>query len=378
MTDGRIVDSDSHLLEPANLWEENLEPQYRSRALSLRRDEKNLEYLYVDGKKSNVYRDGEVTALAFVGKSRKWVNEHAHLTYTDAAKEVPGAINPHERIKLMDGEGVYATFIYPSLSLGWPFDCEDPHLSAAFCRVYNDWIVNFCKAYPDRIYTIAQLPMWNIDDCVEELRRAVNTGARGGYIPPAPINRIGYGNSYYHPLWATAQELEVPITLHVSSNPNYPGRHLYPAGDQGQGFFQGCLDHADFLISFTHMMCEGVFERFPGLRVNMVEDGSGWMIHWLDRMDVKYEEFGDEMPLAMKPSEYFKRQVWISIEPNERSVPTLAQVAGADRLIWGSDWPHSEGHLDAVGKMKKNVAPLPEEDQKKILGENALALYGIS
>ena len=375
MTASRIVDSDSHLLEPANLWEENLEPQYRSRALSIRRDEKNLEYLYVDGKKSNVYRDGEVTALAFVGKTQEWVREHADLTYTEAAAEVPGAIDPDERIKFKDTEGVYATFIYPSLSLGWPFDCEDPQLSAAFCRVYNDWLVEFCKAYPDRINAIAQLPTRNIDDCVKELKR----GVKGGYVSAAPVNGIGYGHSYYDPLWATAQELDVPITLHVSSNPNYPGRHLYPgADDQGPGFFQGCMDHADFLISFTHIMCEGIFERFPRLRVNMVEDGSGWMIHWLDRMDIKYEEFGDELPLTMKPSDYFKRQVWISIEPNERSVPALAQVAGADRLIWGSDWPHSEGHMDAVSKMKKNVAPLPEEDQRKILGENALALYGLS
>ena len=80
----------------------------------------------------------------------------------------------------------------------------------------------------------------------------------------------------------------------------------------------------------------------------------------------------------MKPSEYFKRQCWISFEPNEITVPATAQLVGADHLLWGSDWPHPEGHDDAVNKMKRNVAPLPEEDQRKILGENALAMYGLS
>ena len=80
----------------------------------------------------------------------------------------------------------------------------------------------------------------------------------------------------------------------------------------------------------------------------------------------------------MKTSDYFKRQIWISIESNETTAPATVQLVGADRLLWGSGWPHSEGHTDAVRKMKSNVAPLPEDDQKKILGENALAMYGLS
>ena len=138
------------------------------------------------------------------------------------------------------------------------------------------------------------------------------------------------------------------------------------------------LLHGDFIVSLTHMMGGGVFEKFPRLRMNMVEDGSGWITHWLDKMDIKFEMYTYDLPLKLKPSEYFKRQCWISIEPNETTVPATAQLVGADRLLWGSDWPHVEGHADAVGKMKGNVASLPENDQRKILGENALAMYGLN
>ena len=92
MSVSRIVDSDSHILEPANLWEEKLEPQYRSRALSIRRDENNLEYLSVDGKKSLLQRGGEVAALGFIGKSQEWKRENADLSYSEVATVVPGAV----------------------------------------------------------------------------------------------------------------------------------------------------------------------------------------------------------------------------------------------------------------------------------------------
>ena len=305
------------------------------------------------------------------------MKEHANLPYAEAATLVPGAADPHERIKFMDSEGVDVNFIYPSLGLAWQFECEDPQLSAAYCRVYNDWVVDFCKDYPDRIIPIAEVPMRDVGEGARELRRAAKLGMKGAFITPAPVNGIGYGDSYYDPFWATAQELEMPITLHLHLNPNYPGRYLYPNHSEPE-FFSELMAHGDFIISFTNMMCEGVFERFPRLRLSMVEDGTGWIIHWLDKMDIKYEMYGLDMPLKMKPSEYFKRQIWMSFEPNETSVAATAQLVAGDRLLWGSDWPHYEGHTDSVRKMKRHIASLPENDQKKILGENALAMYGLN
>ena len=133
----------------------------------------------------------------------------------------------------------------------------------------------------------------------------------------------------------------------------------------------------DPFLSFTNMMTEGVFEKFPELRISMVEIGCTWIAHWLDFLDFKFSRFGHESILSMKPSEYFKRQCWISAEPTEKALGAIAPIVGTDRFLWGSDWPHPEGHTNPVSKVKSNIAGLPESDQRRILGENALALYKI-
>ena len=385
MTFGKVVDSDSHVLEPTDLWEKNLEPKYRSRALCMRWDDRGFEYLSIDGRMSTGHRGpGLASGFAGLGRSREWMEKYVDLPFSEVGILAPGGVDPGERIKVLDQEGVDVAFLYPTLGLGWQYECEDPQLSAAYCRVYNDWLTDWCSPYPDRLMPIAEISILDINEGVNELKRAARMGMKGGFIYPAVANGIGYGDSYYDPFWATAQELEMPITLHVAPNPNYPGRYLYADTEAigveefGPLFFEEMLLHGDFIVTFTHMMCEGVFEKFPQLRVNMVEDGAGWITHWLDKMDIKYEMYGHDMLLKMKPGEYFKRQCWISNEPNEVTVAATAQLVGADRLLWGSDWPHSEGHANAVGKMKRNVASLPEEDQRKILGENALAMYGLS
>ena len=379
MTSGKIADSDSHIAEPVDLWEKNLEPKYRSRALCLRRDEQGLEYLSVDGKKSTGYQGGQLAStMAGVGRSKEWVLERAHMSFAEGGTLAPGAVDPHERIRFLDSEGIDVTFIYPTLGLGWSWECEDPQLSAAYCRVYNDWLSDWCSPYPDRLIGIAHASVRDVNEGVVELKRVAKMGMKGAFIQPVSVNGIDYGDSYYDPFWAAAQELEMPITLHVAFNPNYLGRELFSDTDgMGPEFMSEMLNHGDFLVSLTNLMCEGVFERFPRLRMNMVEDGSGWITHWLDKMDIKYEMYSEDLPLKMKPSDYFKRQIWISIEPDETTAPYTARLVGADRLLWGSDWPHVEGHTEPVGKMKRNVASLPEEDQRKILGENALAMYGL-
>ena len=224
MTAGRIVDSDSHIFEPVDLWEKNLEPKYRNRALGIRRDESGLEYLIVDGKKSTGYQGGQLApTMAGLGKGQKWMKEHADVPYAEAGTFTPGAVDPHERIKFLDSEGIAVTFIYPSLGLGWSWECEDPQLSAAYCRVYNDWLSDWCSPYPDRLIGIAHAPLRDVDEAVVELKRVAKMGMKGAFIMPGAVNGVGYGDPYYDPFWATAQELEIPITLHFAFNPNYAG-----------------------------------------------------------------------------------------------------------------------------------------------------------
>ncbi len=253
---------------------------------------------------------------------------------------------------------------------------EDPTVSAAYCRAYNRWLVDFCKPYPDQLVPIAHVSVRDVDEGVKELERAASDGMRGAFISPAPVNGIRYGHDYYDPFWAAAQDLNMPITLHVALNPQYVGSHYY-SDNPGLApeLFVESMPFGDPFVSFTNLMAEGVFEKLPNLRVVMVEIGATWIAHWLDILDFRSGRFDFESNLTMKPSEYFKRQCWISAEPVEQGIDVVAQIVGTDRFTWGSDWPHPEGHTDPLRKVKENIASLPEADQRRILGENALALY---
>ena len=379
MSPGTVVDSDSHIVEPANMWRDYIDPPYRSRAMFINADDQGLEYLDIDGMMSSGYNGGALGRIAGVEKDPEWVRGTFPLPYAEAANLAPGAAYPEERIKHLDREGVDKTFLFPSLGLGWEAECKDAEISDAYCRAYNRWLVEFCKDHGDQLYPVAHVSVREVELGVSELYRAAKDGMKGAFICPAPVNGIKYGDSYYDPFWASAQELDMPVTLHVIFNPDYIGKHLYPDyPGLGPDFFVESMVFGDPFLSFTNMMTEGVFEKFPGLRISMVEIGCTWIAHWLDFLDFKFSRFGHESILTMKPSEYFKRQCWISAEPTEKALGAIAPIVGTDRFLWGSDWPHPEGHIDPVSKVKSNIADLPESDQRKILGENALELYRIA
>ena len=381
----KVVDADGHIMEPSDLWEKNLEAKYRDRALRICRDEDGLEYMEIDGKKSKIMNGGTFGGYSGIGASLEerqniWFKSGG-IDYEDA--RFPAAKDPHERIKWLDEHGIDACLIYPSMGISWQTECGDPALAAAYCRVYNDWLVAFCSPYPDRLHAIAQISLMDVEQGVREIKRVAKLGMRGVYLFSHPANGIRYGSPYYDPFWAEAQDLEMPVAIHVSHTPRFVGHQLYEDEGSGKGpgevrWFHNMLINGDCVLAFTCMFAGGVFERFPRLKVGVVETGCGWIAHWLDFMDAKYDMLQFETKLKRRPSEYFERQCFISGEPDETTFPAMAQLVGAHKLVWGSDYPHVEGHAEPVEDLKKTLAPLPEADQRKILGQNALELYNIN
>ena len=158
--------------------------------------------------------------MAAVGKSLEWKAENTTKPYSEQRQRTPGAIDPHERIKFMDQEGVDLTFLYPTLGLGWEGECEDAALSAAYCRAYNNWLMDFCRTQRKRIIPIAHVSVREVSEGVKELERVAKMGMKGAFISPQSTNGIRYGHEYYDPFWAKAQDLQMPVTLHVVFNPD--------------------------------------------------------------------------------------------------------------------------------------------------------------
>jgi predicted TIM-barrel fold metal-dependent hydrolase len=135
----------------------------------------------------------------------------------------------------------------------------------------------------------------------------------------------------------------------------------------------------DDYMTLANLVYAGVLERHPGLRVAILESGGGWIAHWMDRLDEFAESYGWQLRhLKLVPSEYFRRQGYVSFDPGERTMGALARFAGADNMIWASDFPHSDAkYPGVVGELREHTADMTAEERRKLLGENAIKLYGI-
>ena len=121
-------------------------------------------------------------------------------------------------------------------------------------------------------------------------------------------------------------------------------------------------------------MCDGLFDRFPELKALVVEAGAGWVGYVMDRLDEKYERFGSTS-MKQRPSEYFRRNVWVVFDPDERSIDSQCDLLGEEHLLWGSDYPHIDSHIDAASRIRASVSGLSDRRRRLVLGENARSLF---
>ena len=377
------VDADGHIMEPPDLWENYLEPEYRDRAIRLRKDENGLEYLEIDGKKSKALQGGTLGTLGAIGdpdEVERFYTASEETTFENGTP--PGAVDPHERIKVMDKDGIDIAFLYPTIGICWEQECLDPKLTAAYCRAYNNWLFDFCKPYPDRLKPIAHISLLDMDEAIKELKRVAKLGANGVFLFGRPpwLKERPFGHRDNDRYWAELQDMEIPVGIHPVVGPEYPGDHMYPGSCPFTDvlWWDDVLFSLDVQFAFTNFIYEGVFERFPRLKTLILETGAGWLPAWLDRMDHLTEvyrfKFRDR---SLKPSEYFQRQCWVSMDPDDHTAPWIASQLGADKIFWASDYPHTDAYPDPVNELKSNIKELPEEDQRKIIGENALKVYNV-
>lgn len=375
---GVVVDADSHVMEPSDLWERNLEPRFRDRALRIRRDERGAEYVEVAGAKSKIMRGGWLGSFGALDDEVALRSGRADGdTSAEYEESVPAAARDmRARLAWMDDHGIDVAVVYPSLCLGWHNECDDALLAAAYCRVYNDWLTDACAVVAERVLPVAMVPLLDVAAGVAELHRACDLGARGLYLNPVPMNGISYGDEVYDPLWAACEERGIPVTLHVSNTPLHAGRRFVETSFEKNSWFMMMMYTTDCQIALTSMFAGGLFDRFPELSVGVVETGCGWVPHWLEWMDSRYELAGRDV-LRHPPSEYFDRQCWVAGEPGERMFPAIAELVGAHKLLWASDYPHEEGHRDPVALLVDTLAGLDAEDRQRILGGNAAEIYGL-
>ena len=364
-----VVDADGHILEPPTLWAEFIESEFRDRALCVKVNADGLEYLVLDGIPSPSHAPGLLSEL---GRSNDSDLGGPPRPYLDGLPY--GSMDSVERVTLLRHENIAAALLYPSIGIMWEADTEDVVLIQAHCRAYNRWIAEFCRESDGRLVAIAHLSLSDPDAAADELERAVEDGCRGAFIGSWTHNRRAPGHPINDRLWDVAQGLRIPIAIHPSvgalaTRPNlYRGvlaRPYSPHVHMGR-------DHVR--QSFTTFFDYATFDRFPRLTVVCLESGAGWIGHTLDRLDELHAMMGRRADLALRPSEYFRRQCFISCDPAERTIGPMMETYGFDRFFWASDYPHPDHSIDYLRQMETLVEPLSDESRVAILGANVAAL----
>jgi predicted TIM-barrel fold metal-dependent hydrolase len=375
---GRIIDADSHFMEPLDLWERYIEPQFRSRCLRFERDAQGRHVMIVNENK-RIDGVGEFTMedMLGVGVGYGQKEEGKGLGTFDSATAFNNTLEDMDkRVQFLDHEGIESQFIYPTLGLLWEGQVNDPDLAAAHCRAYNSWALDVCAAHRQRLFPVGHISLRHPTAAAQELQRLAKAGVRTVFVGALPINGKSFGSPDYDPVWATAQDLDLAVGIHLVSHRNYVGHDWYT--DRRPGFMYLSMNTIqDPRMALTTMVYDGVFERFPRLRVATIEAASGWVVEWLDRLDYRYSYMGHTCPMKRSASEYFERNIWIAADPNERLLPYMVELVGDHKFFIGSDFPHAEGFTDPIANARKALAKLPEKSVDKILGENAAQFFGV-
>lgn len=373
----RAVDADGHILEPPDVWEAYIDPKFRDRAMRMVVDENGLEELEIDGRRSELSRRGFPATLGAMGApDLADIQKNPERTYL---REAPfGSMDPRERIEVLDAENIDTAILYTTVGLLWEAEVQDPALAQAYTKAYNRWICEFCSS-ERRLVPAAHISLSDPAAAARELERAVGEGAKGGFVAPFSHDGTPLGHPDNDPVFAAAQDLDVPLAIHPTFEPQWTkGTRMGTWDNVKKLRLLASVQASDGVRhQFTTLFDHGVFDKFPRLKILVLESGGGWIGYWLDRIDAVYAHtvIGEYVPLKHKPSDYFRDRIWISCDPDERTIPALAERFGVERFLWASDFPHADHTPEYIHDLNELVASFPAGDREKFAGGNARALF---
>ncbi len=377
----RLLSADNHIVEPPDLWTSRIDAQYRDRAPRLISGETADWYVVEDNRSI-----GSLGTATHAG-DRYRTDRPYEISLEDRWENVrPGGYDPDEAVKDMDLDGVEGAVIFPTRGVGGIWRLEDSGLLSAICHTYNDWIAEFCRPYPKQLKGAAMINLDDVQEGVDELRRARALGLQAAIISVHPAHGRGYHREEYEPFWSTAAELDMPLCLHSGSNRSVrdgiPMYHHDPTMDPDEPLELVYINGDHWIKrSLTSMTMSGVFERHPDLKVVSVENQGGWVAHWLFRMDLRYRErkgIWGRFNSDMTPSDFFHRNISVSFQDDWTAV-AMRSLIGVDNLLWGSDYPHTECTWPESRRVIREIFDgVSDEDLGKITFSNTARVFGFS
>jgi len=381
----RVIDTDTHVVEPPDLWTSRLPARWGDLVPHVEWDDANDEEAWFVG--------GQRLAPVGGAAQAGWPEyPPLHPRRWDDAD--PATWDAEARLARMDEHGIHAQLLYPNVAL---FNSKllqsisDPAIVLAYIQAYNDWQTEWSSAAPDRLLPVTSLPYWDLDATLAEIDRCADAGHKGLVFTqdPSYFGLPGLTERHWDPMWSAAQERGLPINFHIASGDlslfesggGHPddGKHATYAS-MGVSFF---LNNARTIAQLT---CGGVCHRFPELNFVSVESGIGWIPFALASLDWQWKNCGvhlEHPEYDLLPSDYFRRQIYGCFWFERDTALSAIDQLGPDNVLYETDFPHPTSM--SPGPASSAIAPdayidealgdLPEATLRKVLHDNAARIY---
>lgn len=384
----RVIDADSHVIEPTDLWSKRLPSSMADRSPRVVWDDVGKVHRWM-------VADRWLSPVASYNMAR-W--KEFVPSYPDTLEESdPAGFDPHRRLERLDEYQIYAQVLYPNI-IGFDthaFMALGPEMSLECVRAYNDFLTEFASADPRRLLPIAMLPFWDVDATITEMQRCRDMGHRGA-LWAAQFDKIGLPGitrPHWDRVYAAAQDLDVTLNLHIG---------IGAFSDQDRDFIErtrreftvsgytvgSALTFLSNIKTIGLLLTSDLFDRFPQLQVVSVESGFGYLPYLLESLDWQWKNSGglQHHPTRRMPSEYFFTNVYGTFWFESESLALLNyRPEYADHLMFETDFPHPTSLTPGPASyaenphamLRKNLSGLPDAVVEKLVWGTASRLYGV-
>ena len=372
------IDSDMHLGEPWDLWNDYVDPKYRQWIPRWTGDPATENPMRGVREKWDIAGlPGSLNAAADPSAPDQRLSL-GRFPKIEPYINSKGFVDADGQCRAMDTEGIDVAVCFPNFgNIALPLSLP-PDAQLALAKGYNDWLADFCRANPTRLKHNALVSVQDVEAAAAEIRRvATKLGAVSvfPYISRDDVPRLD--NPYYEPIWTEAERQGIAIAFHGARGGHFKKRyrdHVPLAYVNGRG-----IEHA---VAFSEMLYGGVFERHPKLRVVFLEAGCSWVVYWVSRLEEIWEKFRKVSPdleqnVRMRPVEYWQRQCFASVESEEWTLADAISAVGDESFVISSDFPHFDSEFPDAGKLFMKMPRVSRESKRKILWDNCARLYNL-
>jgi predicted TIM-barrel fold metal-dependent hydrolase len=366
--DMNLISTDDHVVEHPRVWSDRIPSRYRDVGPRIVEDG-GAQVWDFEGR-----RYPQIGLNAVAGRPR----EEYGLEPTRYDELRPGCYDPAARIADMDIDGVQAQLCFPTFPkfAGTVFlQADDKDLALVCVQAYNDFMLEeWCGSAPDRLIPLVILPLWDVRLATAEVARCAALGAKAISFPenPAPLGLPSFHTDAWDPMFAAAQEAELPLCMHFGTSGQAPH-----TADDAPFAVSIALFGCNSMYTTADLLFSRVFHKFDSLKVALAEGGIGWVPYMLERIDYTWERhrYYTDIDKDTRPSDLFRKHVWGCFIDDEFGLANRHAI-GIERITWEGDYPHSDSNWpNSRQRAAEVLADVPDEEVHRIVELNARELF---